>query len=236
MHYVKPKVIRLAQTALHHVGVVEMLATLGVSQAQANNVIGAFGDISPGEQLIELAGRLCYRSFEPGLNLNVTKVRQGNAEYIANILRQKHYSVLEHVNITYAFLNVSRVFTHELVRHRLASPSQESLRYVRLDELGAYYPEAFGREVLEKVASKVFPSDTRNQELWIDTALGQSRATFEEFFIHAEEVQRELAGLFHLDEVDFETKKNYTIRVRAADAGAGKQAARHGRCNTRSPD
>jgi thymidylate synthase (FAD) len=79
---------------------------------------------------------MCYRSWKPGLNPNVTKVREGNHWYIGNILAQKHGSVLEHVNTTWAFLNVSRVFTHELCRHRAGTAiSQESLRYVRLEDI-----------------------------------------------------------------------------------------------------
>jgi thymidylate synthase (FAD) len=49
--------------------------------------------------------------------------------------------------VTFAFLNVSRVFTHEIVRHRAGTAfSQESLRYVRLTDLGAYEPDVFDDE------------------------------------------------------------------------------------------
>jgi len=88
-----------------------------------------------GEVLTEMAGRLCYRSWEAGLNPNVTKIREGNGKYLGNVLEQRHGSVLEHTNVTFLFHGVSRVFTHELVRHRVGTAiSQESLRYVRLDE------------------------------------------------------------------------------------------------------
>jgi thymidylate synthase (FAD) len=54
-----------------------------------------------------------------------------------------HGSVFEHANYTFAFRQVSRVFTHELVRHRAGSAfSQESLRYVRLTEIGFRVPAA----------------------------------------------------------------------------------------------
>lgn len=102
-------------------------------------------DASEGELLPELAGRLCYRSWAPGLNPNVTKVREGNRAYMANVLAQKHGSVLEHVSLTFVFRHVSRVFTHELVRHRVGvGISQESLRYVRLDgDLPVVMPPEF---------------------------------------------------------------------------------------------
>lgn len=93
------------------------------------------------ELLVEFAGRACYRSWEPGLNPNVTRIRTDQREYFENLLASSHGSVLEHANFTFAFHAVSRVFTHELVRHRAGSAfSQESLRYVRLVELGFRIP------------------------------------------------------------------------------------------------
>lgn len=90
-----------------------------------------------GELLAEFAGRLCYRSWQPGLNVNVTRVRTDRAAYFANVLQSFHGSVLEHASYSFAFRNVSRVLTHELVRHRAGSAfSQESLRYVRLTDIG----------------------------------------------------------------------------------------------------
>src|SRR4051794_25806106 len=92
---------------------------------------------NPGEMLIEFGGRACYRSWEPGLNPNVTRVRTDQAQYFENILRSQHGSVLEHANYSFALRNVSRIFTHELIRHRAGSAfSQESLRYVRLTDIG----------------------------------------------------------------------------------------------------
>lgn len=99
--------------------------------------------LSNGEALVEFAGRLCYRSWKPGLNPNVTKVRENSQDYFTNILKTGHGSVLEHASYTFLFQDVSRVFTHELVRHRAGvAISQESLRYVRLTELGFRIPPA----------------------------------------------------------------------------------------------
>ncbi|MGH2903148.1 MAG: FAD-dependent thymidylate synthase, partial [Solirubrobacteraceae bacterium] len=94
---------------------------------------GGAGSLNGGETLVEFGGRACYRSWEPGLNPNVSRVRTDQREYFANILRSAHGSVLEHANYSFVIRNCSRVFTHELVRHRAGSAfSQESLRYVRL--------------------------------------------------------------------------------------------------------
>jgi thymidylate synthase (FAD) len=99
--------------------------------------------LNDGELLAEFGGRMCYRSWEPGLNPNVTRIRTDQKEYFANVLRSAHGSVLEHANFSFAFRNVSRVFTHELIRHRAGSAfSQESLRYVRLTDIGFRVPPA----------------------------------------------------------------------------------------------
>ena len=65
------------------------------------------------QNLAEFAGRMCYRSWEPGLNPNVRRIRDDQVRYLENILRSGHGSVLEHINFTFVLHNVSRVFTHE---------------------------------------------------------------------------------------------------------------------------
>ena len=97
--------------------------------------------ITDGELIAEFAGRACYRSWAPGLNANVTRIREDSGEYLENILKQAHGAVLEHAQYSFMFQDVSRVFTHELVRHRAGvAISQESLRYVRLTDLGFRIP------------------------------------------------------------------------------------------------
>ena len=86
-----------------------------------------------GEQLVEIAGRVCYMSFarpRPG----------GNKAYLGHILEVGHGSVLEHAVWNFVFTGVSRSLTHELVRHRAGwAYSQLSQRYV--DESVAEYVE-----------------------------------------------------------------------------------------------
>ena len=74
--------------------------------------------------------------------------------------------MLEHANYTFAFRDVSRVFTHELVRHRAGSAfSQESLRYVRLSELAFRVPPA-----LEPIREQVLTLVERLEEFQVDAA------------------------------------------------------------------
>lgn len=93
------------------------------------------------EDLVEFAGRMCYRSWEPGLNKNIQRTRADQGQYIENILKQEHGSVLEHVTWTFVLQDISRIVTHELVRHRVGvAISQESMRYVRLTDLPMWFP------------------------------------------------------------------------------------------------
>ncbi len=134
MRLVTPTVFLVGETKVIDEGMQAYLEHLGVPEWQSD------APTDP-EKLIEVMGRLCYRSFEPGLNLNVTKVRRENKEYLANILKVGHGSVIEHSVFNFIFADVSRVFTHELVRHRAGTAmSQESLRFVRLDNLGFWVP------------------------------------------------------------------------------------------------
>lgn len=99
-------------------------------------------DIDDGDALVEFGGRLCYRSWIPGANANVKKVRENSEEYFGNILKSGHGSVTEHANYSFIFDDVSRVFTHELVRHRAGvAVSQESMRFVRLTDIPFWFPE-----------------------------------------------------------------------------------------------
>lgn len=104
---------------------------------------GVFGfEMDHSEVLIEFCGRLCYKSWAAGLNPNVTKVREDSAAYLTNILDSGHGSVLEHASFSFLLTNVSRIFTHEAVRHRAGVGfSQESMRYVRLTEIPFWFPD-----------------------------------------------------------------------------------------------
>jgi len=81
------------------------------------------------EDVIERACRTCYLSFHRYDPPSSTE------ELIKKVIRRGHHSVLEHAMATFRIKGGSRVFTHELVRHRLMSPSQESQRYVEYGKI-----------------------------------------------------------------------------------------------------
>jgi thymidylate synthase (FAD) len=101
---------------------------------------------------------MSWQAYDPkkprATNPNVTKVREGNETYIKNILSSGHGSVLEHCTATFVLNDVSRVLTHEICRHRAGMAfSQQSLRYIRLDDLGFWLPP---QVVADEVLSKIF--------------------------------------------------------------------------------
>jgi len=72
------------------------------------------------EFIAALAAKLCHSSI--------------NDNILRKIIKLGHLSVIEHVSFTYLLEGISRVTTHQLVRHRLASYSQQSHRYTRIEE------------------------------------------------------------------------------------------------------
>lgn len=91
--------------------------------------------------LVGLAAKRCYKSFDVSLNPNLTQVRTDWVQFIDNILKSRHGSVLEHATSTFAIEGVTRVFTAEMNRHRAGvAISEGSLRYIRFDNIGYWKP------------------------------------------------------------------------------------------------
>jgi thymidylate synthase (FAD) len=169
MHETSPSAFLIARPSIDVDGMNAYLKDVGGEswlERRLEEADGEGGQLNHGELLVEFGGRACYRSWEPGLNPNVTKVRTDQREYFANILRSAHGSVLEHANYSFAIRNCSRVFTHELVRHRAGSAfSQESLRYVRLTDIGFRVPPA-----LEPVREQVLAIVEQLEEFQMSAA------------------------------------------------------------------
>jgi thymidylate synthase (FAD) len=91
------------------------------------DIIGATnwteGDGSP-ETLLEQAGRACYRSEPKG----------DPGKFLSARIKEGHESIIEHASVTFDIRGISRACSHQLVRHRIASYSQESQRYVNMLE------------------------------------------------------------------------------------------------------
>ena len=117
---------------------------------------GKFKILTPISQLkkqllnIENAGRTCYQSFKGKITEETAR------KFIKMLINRGHLSVIEHSIMTVKFMNISRGFTHELVRHRLAAYSQESTRYVDYARGGDDKPN------LDKFSVKVIAPSHKN--------------------------------------------------------------------------
>ncbi len=90
------------------------------------------------EKIVAQSARLCYSALSVE-NLKEKLNDESIIKLIKKIMKLGHYSVLEHATFTFAIEGISRVTSHQLVRHRLASFSQQSQRYVKVSNEGFPY-------------------------------------------------------------------------------------------------
>ncbi|MBW1646010.1 MAG: FAD-dependent thymidylate synthase [Deltaproteobacteria bacterium] len=88
------------------------------------------------ERVVAMAARLCYSP--EGIAALRTGEPEADRQLIAKIMALGHVSVLEHASFTIGIEGVSRALSHQLVRHRIASFSQQSQRYVAFDRGFSY--------------------------------------------------------------------------------------------------
>ncbi len=104
------------------------------------------------EKVISMAAKLCYSPVGVDeIEKNLTD--ESVDKFINMLMSMGHESPLEHVSFTFAVEGISRACSHQLVRHRIASYSQQSQRYVKLDQFEYIIPKE-----IEKIdeAKKVF--------------------------------------------------------------------------------
>jgi thymidylate synthase (FAD) len=104
------------------------------------------------EQVIASSAKLCYSaSGIEDIQKNLTDKKTEN--FLKMLVDIGHESPIEHISFTFGIEGVSRVLTHQLVRHRLASYSQQSQRYVKLDQFEYIIPPAIEEN---DAAKKIF--------------------------------------------------------------------------------
>jgi thymidylate synthase (FAD) len=122
------------------------------------------------EKLIEEAGRTCYLSFD--------KIGADSAkDFIQKLIKIGHDSPLEHACATFRIENCSRAMTHQLVRHRLMSVSQQSQRYVDEENFSFVTPPTIPAEFVDEFRSDM---ETIRQMYvkWRDKGLKKEDARF----------------------------------------------------------
>lgn len=92
------------------------------------------------ERLIETAGRVCWKT-------GLSPTEDGTAAFIKALIRKGHMSVIEHPAATFYIEGISRACSHQVVRHRIASYSQESQRYVDTSHFVPVIPETIADNI-----------------------------------------------------------------------------------------
>lgn len=161
---IEPKVYVIAHTSIDEQGLQDALTHIGAPNWTTN----ADSDAA---KLTEVAGKTCYMSFDKSLNKNLTKTSgRTNRQHIQNgLIKNGHGSVLEHSSITFYIADVSRVVTHELIRHRAGTAfSQTSGRYVRNGEFKAFIPSYIRAvpELYQSYRVAIQSAEHYNQQMW----------------------------------------------------------------------
>lgn len=117
------------------------------------------------EEVVASAAKLCYSS------VGVDEIREGlNTDnihkFVSMLSSIGHHSPLEHVSFTFAVEGISRACSHQLVRHRIASYSQQSQRYVKLDQFEYIIPPAIAKnEYAQDIYLKIMEQDQQAYDL-----------------------------------------------------------------------
>lgn len=115
------------------------------------------------DKVVAQAGKLCYSAV--GVEEITQKLTEEEiARYVNMLANIGHESPLEHVSFTFAIEGISRVTTHQLVRHRLASYSQQSQRYVKLEQFEYIIPPAIEKN--EKAKTLFIETMERDQQVY----------------------------------------------------------------------
>ncbi len=111
------------------------------------------------EKTVAMSARLCYSPIGAA-QLEEKMTDEQAAKLVRKLVSMGHFSTLEHVTFTFAIEGVSRVLTHQLVRHRMASYSQQSQRYVKEHDFEVITPPSIAarpeaKEKFEKLMADI---------------------------------------------------------------------------------
>ena len=95
------------------------------------------------DRVCAAAARSCYSENPSG---TLVETMKNPAKMLASVVAMGHHSVIEHAVFTFSIEGVSRSLTHQLVRHRIASYSQQSQRYVSLNTPDYVVPEEIAKK------------------------------------------------------------------------------------------
>jgi len=133
--FVRPETYWVGYTETNDCEILRYLKDSGNDEFWESVQAARQNGLSNAEILCSMFAKLCYKSLSLGKNANISRVRDIESN-IRGSFDHGHGSVFEHVGFNFVIRDCSRVFTHELVRHRIGTAfSQNSGRYIRLDNI-----------------------------------------------------------------------------------------------------
>lgn len=172
------------------------------------------------EKVVAAAAKLCY-SHSGAQDIMKDLDVQNTERFIDKLMDLGHASPLEHISFTFAVEGVSRVLTHQLVRHRIASYSQQSQRYVKLDQFEYIVPPAIERN---EIALELFRNAMREDQKTYDALVSTLEASYKEENVkkgHPEKKAKAMAEKAAIEDARFvfpnacETKIVVTMNARS---------------------
>lgn len=192
------QVFLIGSSQPHTASMVSWLTSIGVKDPVG--YVEQLQGLTGTEIIVGLAAKSCYKSFEVGLNRNISRVRKDWVDFFDNILGSRHGSVLEHATFTFAIEGCTRVFTAEMNRHRAGvAISEQSLRYIAFDDIPYWLPNSI----------QYNSSDTME----LSQMKERMRSIFCDVFSAVEEKYEELISLLP-ENMPFSEKKKWTSLAR----------------------
>lgn len=115
-----------------------------------------------GEKLIASAAKLCYSRVGIG-EIEESLDTENVESFLSLLMNLNHESPIEHISFTFGVEGISRTLSHQLVRHRIASYSQQSQRYVKLTQFEYIVPPAIEKnEKARNIFLKAMEEDQRH--------------------------------------------------------------------------
>lgn len=127
---------------------------------------------------IYTAARTCYSSLAPEEILSSPPSETKMKQLIKKIVSQGHTSILEHVTLSFSIVKMSRACSHQLVRHRIASYSQQSQRHVRSKGNYVLPPSIKQRKETRTLFQKTMDGIYLNYRKLIDMGISKEDARY----------------------------------------------------------
>ncbi len=129
------------------------------------------------ERAVASAGRLCYAP------VSAAELKQSMSDddvrrLVRGLVRSGHMSALEHASFTFAIDGISRACSHQLVRHRVASYSQQSQRYVRFGSDGSFVipPRIAANDEARAVFQEAMENARRSYDRLVELGVAEGRS------------------------------------------------------------